>query len=95
MAEQEYIAVAPVVIQVVVVIITSSSNRRSNKERERQATYPSEFRLDWCVGEHCFDHSISAAQFQMRLKGYYQDRSRQDCSKGGRVFWKIFLGWTQ
>jgi len=41
-----------------------------------QATYPSEFRLDWCVGEHCFDHSISAAQFQMRLKGYYQENRR-------------------
>ena len=38
-----------------------------------QATYPSEFRLDWCVGEQCFDHSISCAQFQMRLKAYYQD----------------------
>ena len=38
-----------------------------------QATYPSEFRMDWCVGEHCFDHSISAAQFQMRLRDYYQE----------------------
>eukprot|EP00435_Cladocopium_sp_Y103_P009587 s1479_g2.t1 len=38
-----------------------------------QATYPSEFRLDWCVGEQCFDHSISCAQFQMRLRGYYQE----------------------
>ena len=36
-----------------------------------QATYPSEFRMDWCVGSHCFDHSISCAHFQLRLDGYY------------------------
>lgn len=41
-----------------------------------QATYPSEFRLDWCVGEQCFDHSISCAQFQLRLKAYYQEKRR-------------------
>ncbi|CAJ1397137.1 unnamed protein product [Effrenium voratum] len=41
-----------------------------------QATYPSEFRLDWCVGSQCFDHSISCAQFQLRIRGYYEHDRR-------------------
>jgi len=36
-----------------------------------QATYPSEFRLAWCVGTACFDHSISAAHFQLQIGRYY------------------------
>lgn len=41
-----------------------------------QATYPSEFRFSWCIGEECFDHSVSAAHFQLRLLRYYRDGSR-------------------
>lgn len=41
-----------------------------------QATYPSEFRFSWCVGDRCFDHSISAAHFQLRIGKYYLEGSR-------------------
>ena len=40
-------------------------------ETASQATYPSEFRMDWCVGSSCFDHSISCAHFQLQLHGHY------------------------
>eukprot|EP00929_Paragymnodinium_shiwhaense_P087074 TRINITY_DN47380_c0_g1_i2.p1 TRINITY_DN47380_c0_g1~~TRINITY_DN47380_c0_g1_i2.p1 ORF type:complete len:479 (-),score=75.61 TRINITY_DN47380_c0_g1_i2:84-1520(-) len=40
------------------------------------ATYPSEFRFSWCVGEKCFDHRISSAHFQLRVKGYYEENGR-------------------
>lgn len=41
-----------------------------------QATYASEFRFSWCIGEDCMDHSISAAHFQIRVLRYYRDGSR-------------------
>lgn len=43
---------------------------------DAQATYPSEFRFSWCVGEDCYDNSVSAAHFQIRLMRYYKDGSR-------------------
>ncbi|CAE7896164.1 unnamed protein product [Symbiodinium necroappetens] len=43
---------------------------------DAQATYPSEFRMDWCVGDDCFDQSISCAHFQLRLHSYYAEGSR-------------------
>lgn len=47
-----------------------------------QATYPSEFRIGWCyrpewsTSEQCFDHRISAAHFQLRLRHFYKDGTR-------------------
>lgn len=41
-----------------------------------QATYPSEFRLSWCMGTQCFDHSVSAAHFQLRINRYYAKGTR-------------------
>ncbi|CAE7354815.1 unnamed protein product [Symbiodinium natans] len=41
-----------------------------------QATYPSEFRMEWCIGSSCFDHSISCAHFQLRLHDYYAEGLR-------------------
>uniref|UniRef100_A0A7S4PRR7 Uncharacterized protein n=1 Tax=Alexandrium monilatum TaxID=311494 RepID=A0A7S4PRR7_9DINO len=41
-----------------------------------QATYPSEFRLAWCVGAQCFDHTLSAAHFQLRITRYYKEGAR-------------------
>lgn len=41
-----------------------------------QATYPSEFKLDWCIKDQCFDTRISAAHFQMRIDRYYAEGSR-------------------
>jgi len=41
-----------------------------------QATYPSEFRFSWCIGDRCFDHSISAAHFQLRINKYYSEGAR-------------------
>lgn len=41
-----------------------------------QATYPSEFRLSWCAGTECFDYSLSAAHFQLRLARYYSQGAR-------------------
>lgn len=46
------------------------------RRAQSQATYPSEFRFSWCVGDACFDHSVSAAHFQLRLARYYRDGSR-------------------
>ncbi|CAE8678698.1 unnamed protein product, partial [Polarella glacialis] len=46
------------------------------RDVDAQATYPSEFRLAWCMGSQCFDHSISAAHFQLRINGYYATNSR-------------------
>ncbi|CAK0793021.1 unnamed protein product [Prorocentrum cordatum] len=41
-----------------------------------QATYPSEFRFGWCVGSQCFDHTLSAAHFQLRVQRYYGEGRR-------------------
>lgn len=41
-----------------------------------QATYPSEFKLDWCMGGQCFDTRINAAHFQMRIERYYAEGFR-------------------
>ena len=57
-----------------------------------QATYPSEFRLDWCVGEQCFDHSISCAQFQMRLKAYYKEQ-RYWMMRYDEIWWDMMSYW--
>jgi len=40
------------------------------------ATFPSEYTLDWCIGQRCMNSTISAGHLQLRLFGHYQNGGR-------------------